>query len=52
MASARLAIYEPQPPANPQPGRSALLADFVVACGNDNFSQWFYQELASGRWPR
>ncbi len=49
--SARLATFDPQPPANPQPSRTDYLSQFVVMCGNDNFSQWFYQEIVSGRPP-
>lgn len=38
-------------PKPPRPSREQLLLQFVVLCGNDNFSTWFYQELMGGRNP-
>lgn len=38
-------------PRPPRPSREQLMQQFVVLCGNDNFSTWFYQELMIGRNP-
>lgn len=34
---------EPQQPSTP----ADYQQQFIVLCGNDNFSQWFYQDIMS-----
>ena len=34
---------EPEPPIRPHEAQMI----FALICGNDNFSEWFYQDLAS-----